>query len=309
MLRYATRRALLVAFSAFVVSSIVFIGVRQLPGSAFLGERVSPSQVGELIRYYHLDEPWPLQYARWVAGLLHGDLGESLVYRGQSVLDLLLPKVGVSLALGVAALLITVVVGISLGLVAAIRQNTWVDYLASTAAVINFSMPNFLIATVLVLLTSTFLYRLTGGAFYYDIGWGRLEQVPVPALALGLPFSGIVARQMRAAMIEELRQDYIRTAWAKGLTERAVVWRHVFRNALIPVVTILGPLATSILTGGLVVENIFGIPGLGREFINTILARDYNMTVAIFTLYALFIGAANVIVDLLYPILDPRIRL
>lgn len=309
MVTYAIRRTLLVVFGAIVVSSAVFIGVRQLPGNAFLSDRVSPSQAEELIHYYHLDEPWPRQYVRWIGGLFQGDLGESFVYRGQSVLTLLAPKIRVSLGLGAAALSVTVVVGLSLGLVAGIRQNQWIDYTASTAAVVSYSLPNFFIATLLVLLTSTALYRLTHGAFYYEIGWGQLSQIPVPAIALGLPYSGIVARQMRAGIIDELRQDYVRTAWSKGLSESAVVLRHVMRNALIPVVTILGPVATTILTGGLVVENIFGIPGLGREFINSILTRDYNMTVAIFTLYSLFVGVVNVSIDLLYPVLDPKIRL
>jgi oligopeptide transport system permease protein len=308
VLAYAIRRTLLVILSAFVVSSIVFIGVRQLPGNAFLSDRVSPSQIKELISYYHLDEPWQQQYIRWVRGLLQGNLGESLVYRGQSVLSLLVPKISVSLILGFAALGVTVVTGISLGVIAGIRQNLWVDYLASTAAVINYSLPNFFVATLLVLLSSTVLYRLTNGSFYYEIGWGKLNQIPIPAIALGLPYSGIIARQMRAGIVEELRQDYVRTAWGKGLSERKVVLGHVMRNALIPVITILGPVATTILTGGLVVENIFGIPGLGREFINTILTRDYNMTIAIFTIYSVFVGMVNVCIDLIYPILDPKIR-
>jgi ABC-type dipeptide/oligopeptide/nickel transport system permease component len=310
LLTYAAKRTVLVLASALVVSSVVFIGVHQLPGNAFLSERVSADQVQALIHHFHLDEPWPQQYVAWIAGVFQGNLGESLVYRGQYVLPLLIPKIAVSLELGVVALAVAIAAGMGLGIVAAMRQNRWIDYLASTTAVVAYSMPNFVIAAFLLLLLSTVLYQLTGGAIYYEVGWGSSpDQVLVPALALGLPFSGIIARQTRAAMIEELRQDYVRTAWSKGLSERAVVLRHVLRNGLIPVITILGPVATSILTGGLVVENVFGIPGLGREFINTILARDYNVVVAIFTLYALFIGLVNVAVDVLYPIIDPRIQL
>ncbi len=306
---YLLRRLVLISFTAVAVSSVVFIGIHQLPGHALVSERrQDPAQETALLHHYHLDLPWPQQYAIWLLGVAHGDLGESLVNRGTQITPLLLREAQASATLGTAALLFTVGVGITLGVLAAIRQNTRVDYAATTAAVIGYSIPNFVWATLLVLLTVTGLYSWTGGLIYEDIGWGKLEQIPVPALALGLPYASIVARLTRASMLEVIRQDYVRTAWAKGLKAQVVIIRHALRNALIPVITILGPLVTGIITGSVVIEAIFGIPGLGKEFVTSILSRDYNVVIGVFTAYAILVGLANLAVDLIYPILDPRIR-
>ena len=169
-------------------------------------------------------------------------------------------------------------------------------------------MPSFVWAFLLILLTVSGFYAWTGGLVYENIGWGKIEQIPVPALALGLPYAAIVARLTRASMLEVIRQDYVRTAWAKGLKARVVILRHSLRNALIPVISILGPLVTGIITGSVVIEYIFGIPGLGQEFVSSILSRDYNIVIGVFTFYAVLIGLANLAVDLIYPVLDPRIR-
>jgi oligopeptide transport system permease protein len=306
---YAFQRLVLITFTAVIVSSIVFIGVHQLPGNAFASEhRATAGTEAALLHHYHLDLPWPQQYLLWLQGLAHGDLGESLVNLGTQITPLLLREVKVSLTLGLAAVLVTIGVGMSLGVLAAIRQNTWIDYTASTAAVIGYSVPSFVWAFLLILLTVSGFYAWTGGAIYEDIGWGKIEQIPVPALALGLPYAAIVARLTRASMLEVIRQDYVRTAWAKGLTARVVILRHALRNALIPVATILGPLVTGIITGSVVIEYLFGIPGLGQEFVTSILSRDYNVVIGVFTFYAALIGLANLTVDLLYPVLDPRIR-
>lgn len=306
---YATQRLVLITFTAIVVSSIVFIGVHQLPGNAIASEkRLNPATEAALLHHYHLDLPWPQQYVLWLQGLAHGDLGESLVNMGVPITPLLTRELSVSVTLGLAAVLVTVVVGMSLGVIAAIRQNTWVDYTASTAAVIGYSVPSFVWAFLLILLTVTGFYAWSQGQIYEDIGWGKIEQIPVPAFALGLPYAAIVARLTRASMLEVIRQDYVRTAWAKGLSARVVILRHALRNALIPVATILGPLVTGIITGSVVIEFLFGIPGLGKEFVSSILSRDYNIVIGVFTFYAALVGVANLIVDLLYPILDPRIR-
>jgi oligopeptide transport system permease protein len=306
---YIAQRLVLIVITAMAVSSIVFVGVHQLPGSALLTERLLNADAEKnLLHYYHLDLPWPQQYVIWITGVLHGDLGESLVNRGVKVTPLVLREFTVSASLGLAAIIITIVVGISLGVLAAVRQNTWVDYVASTSAVVAYSMPNFVWAFLLILLTVTGFYGWTNGAFYEDIGWGTIQQVPVPALALGLPSACIVARLTRASMLEVIRQDYVRTAWAKGLSARLVIIRHALRNALIPVVSILGPLFTAIITGSVVIENLFGIPGLGKEFITSILQRDYNIVIGVFTAYAILVGAVNLLVDLVYPLLDPKIR-
>jgi oligopeptide transport system permease protein len=299
----------LIVFTAVAVSSIVFLGVHRLPGSALLNERrPDPAAQRELLHFYHLDLPLSQQYVRFVEGVLHGDLGESLVNRSVQITPLLLREARVSLEVGGAAIVFTIGIGVLLGVLAAVRQNTWVDYLATTTSVIGYSMPNFVIASLLFLLFGVALYNWTGGALYYNSGWtgdyGTLDQIIIPGFALGFPYASIVARLTRASMLEVIRQDYVRTARAKGLTNRVVTIRH----ALIPVVTILGPLVIGIITGSVVIENIFGIPGLGKEFATSILQRDYNIVIGLFTFYAIIIALANLLVDLLYTVIDPRIR-
>ena len=306
---YVGQRLVLIAVTTVLVSSIVFLLLHQIPGNAFLNEtRTSPGALAANLHHYGLDLPLPQQYANWVKGVLHGDLGESLINRGVQITPLLLREASVSATVGFYALLVTIGLGLILGVIAALRQNTWVDYVASSASVVGYSIPSFVLAIFGLLIAGHYFYIWTGGTFYYIPGWGKLEQVPVPALALGLPYASYVARLTRASMLETIRTDYVRTAWAKGLKARVVVLRHALRNALIPVVTILGPLITGIVTGSVVIENIFGIPGLGKEFITSILARDYNIVIGVFTFYAALVGLANLAVDVIYPILDPRIR-
>jgi oligopeptide transport system permease protein len=306
---YIGQRFVLIALTALLVSSIVFIGVHQLPGNAFLTERRStPAREAELLHHYGLDQPLPQQYVNWLSGVLRGNLGESLVNRGVQITPLLLRELRVSATLGLFAMIFTVIIGMTLGILAAVKQNTWVDYVASFAGTVGYSMPNFVTATLLILLTVTGFYAWTGGLIYEDIGWGKPEQVIVPAIALGLYPTAIISRLTRASMLEVIRQDYVRTAWAKGLRSRVVVIRHALRNALIPVITILGPIATGVITGSIVIEFIFGIPGLGKEFVTSIFNRDYNIVIGVFTFYAVLVGLANLAVDLVYPMLDPRIR-
>src|SRR5438876_861062 len=304
-LLYIGQRLVLIVFTAVAVSSIVFLGVHRLPGDALLNERrPDPAAEAALLHYYHLDLPLPEQYVRYVTGLLHGDLGESYVNRGVQITPLLLREARVSAEVGAAALVFTIGLGVLLGVIAAVRQNTWVDYLATTTSIIGYSMPNFVIASL--------LFLLFGVALFYHSAWTgnyrTLDQILVPGFALGFPYASIVARLTRASMLEVIRQDYVRTARAKGLTGRVVIVRHALRNALIPVVTILGPLVIGIVTGSVVIENIFGIPGLGKEFAASILNRDYNIVIGLFTFYAIIIALANLLVDLLYTVIDPRIR-
>jgi oligopeptide transport system permease protein len=306
---YIGQRLFLIAVTTVLVSSIVFLLLHQIPGSAFINEtRMTPESLAANMRHYGLDKPLYQQYVNWLGAVLQGNLGESLINRGVLITPLLVREASVSATVGFYALIVTVGLGLLLGVVAALRQNTMVDYVASSAAVVGYSIPSFVLAIFGLLLAGHYFFIWTGGTFYYVPGWGKLEQVPVPALALGLPYASYVARLTRASMLETIRTDYVRTAWAKGLRARAVVMRHALRNALIPVVTILGPLITGIITGSVVIENIFGIPGLGKEFVTSILARDYNIVIGVFTFYAALVGLANLLVDVIYPVLDPRIR-
>jgi oligopeptide transport system permease protein len=309
---YIGQRFVLIAFTVLAVSSIVFLGIHRLPGTAFVSERLRPSQEAALLHQYGLDRPLWDQYRDYLGGLLHGDLGQSVVNRGVEITPLVLREATVSGELGAVALVFTIGLGLLLGVLAAVRQNSWVDYLLTSTAVVGYSIPNFVLATILLLAFGVALERITGGTFFYEIGWtgryGTLSEIWLPAFALGFPYASIVARLTRASMLEVIRQDYIRTAHAKGLPEATVIVRHALRNALIPVITILGPLVIGIITGSVVIENIFAIPGLGKEFVTSILNRDYNIVVGVFTTYAALVGLANLAVDLVYPVIDPRIR-
>ena len=310
---YISQRVVLIAFTVLAVSSIVFLGIHRLPGDALINERIHGPQYELLLHHYGLDRPLWDQYWTFVQGMiLHGYLGESLVNRGIPITPLVLRELTVSAEVGVCALVFTIGLGMLLGVVAAIRQNTWVDYVLSTTSVIGYSMPSFVVATVLILIFAVWLDNLTQGVFSFKIGWtgryGSIGEIWLPAFALGFPYASIVARLTRASMLEVIRQDYIRTARAKGLRETVIMVRHALRNALIPVITILGPLVIGIITGGVIIENIFGIPGLGKEFATSILNRDYNIVIGVFTMYAGMVGIANLGVDLLYVVIDPRIR-
>ena len=310
---YIAQRLVLIAFTVVAVSSLVFIGIHRLPGDAFVSERVRGPQLELLLHEYGLDRPLDVQYAEWAQNaFLHGDLGESFVNRGLKITPLVLRELTVSAEVGGTALVITIGLGMLLGVVAAIRQNTWVDYLLTTTSVVGYSMPSFVTATFLLLFFGVFLAGVTGGTFYYPIHWtgtyGDIVQLSIPAFALGFPYASIVARLTRASMLEVIRQDYIRTARAKGLRERVVIIRHGLRNALIPVTTILGPLVIGIITGSVIIESIFAIPGLGKEFVDSILRHDYNITIGVFTMYAAMVGLANLLVDVSYTVIDPRIR-
>ena len=299
---YAARRFALVLGTALVVSSVSFLLIHSLAGSPFTCEK-NPAGCLHENAAYGLNDPLLIQYRTFMWNLFHGDLGLSYVNQGTEVTPLLIREAGNSLILGMVAIAITIIVGLIVGITAAVKQNSWVDYLLSSFVVVGYSVPSFVLATFLLILTAIVL-----PGWANSIGWGSPEQIPVPAIALGLPYAAVVARLVRASMLDVIRQDYIRTAWAKGLKSRVVIIRHALRNALIPVITIGGPLVTAIITGSVVIETIFGIPGLGKEFVNSIFNRDYGIVVGLYTFYAILVGVANLIVDILYPILDPRIR-
>ena len=309
---YIGQRLLLIAFTLLVVSFGVFYAVHSLPGNAFISERVHGQNLAIILHQFGLDRPIPVQYWDFLRNALHGDFGESFVIQGQPITPIVLRELSVSMELGGAALIITIGVGVLFGIVAAVKQNTWVDYLLTTLAVIGYSVPSFVLATLFILIFGLWLSDVTNGSFAYPIGWsgtyGNLAELSVPALALGFYTSGQVTRITRAAMLDVVQQDYIRTARAKGLKTYVVTLRHALRNALVPVTSILGPLVISIIAGAVVIENIFGIPGLGKELTESITRHDYNVTVGVYTIFVVLIGFANLIVDLIYTVIDPRIR-
>ncbi|HXZ99853.1 MAG TPA: ABC transporter permease [Candidatus Binatia bacterium] len=309
---YIIQRLLIIVLTLLVVSFVVFVVVHSLPGNAFISQRVHGRTLQLLLHEYGLDQPILIQYWNFLKGAVQGNLGVSLYIRGEQVTPLVLRELSVSCEVGGSALLITIGLGITFGVIAAMRQNTWVDYTVTSFAVIGYTVPSFVIAGLGVLIFANFLGSITGGSFAYAAVWtgtyGTIGELWLPALAIGLYTSGQITRITRASMLEVIQQDYIRTARAKGLRERVVTIRHALRNALVPVISILGTTVVGILVGVLVIENIFGIPGLGKEFVDSIRFHDYNVTVGVFTIFALLIGLSNLLVDLLYTVLDPRIR-
>jgi len=309
---YIGQRLVLIAFTVLVVSFGVFAVVHSLPGNAFVSDRVHGRALQILLHEYGLDQPIPVQYWSFLRGAVHGDLGVSLYVRGLPITPLVLRELSVSALLGGSALIVTIGLGVTFGVLAAVRQNSWVDYLLTSIAVVGYSVPSFVIASLGILIFGQWLNNITNGAVFYPEPWtgnyGTLTELSLPAIALGFYSSGQITRMTRAAMLDVFQQDYIRTARAKGLQNRIVVLRHALRNALVPVTSILGPTIIGVVTGSVVIENIFGIPGLGKEFVESIFQHDYNVTVGVFTIYAVLIGVANLAVDLVYTVIDPRIR-
>jgi oligopeptide transport system permease protein len=221
---------------------------------------------------------------------------------------LLLNEAWITVRLGFLAVVIMLVLGVWLGVVSATRHGTMTDHLARFASSVGYGVPNFVWAMWLFYFFTPVLYRWTGGALYVPVGWGEPAQWIPPAIALALPQAGLVARVVRASMLDVLGEDYVRTAWAKGLEERAVVTRHALRNSLIPLTTVMGPIAVATLMGSIVVENAFSVPGLGPELVQGIFSRAYFTVTGVFTYYSLLAGLAMLLVDVAYRFIDPRIR-
>jgi len=297
LIRYIAGRLVLVVAAAVALSWTVFLLVHALPGSPFSGERMTDARERLLIHRAHLDDPYPLQYLHWLDTYFSGGLG-----------PLLLNEAWTSVRLGLLAFLLILVFGTWAGVASAYYKGTRTEHTIGVASSVTYAIPNFIWGIWLFYFFSVLLYRWTGGLIYVEVGWGQLIQWVPPAIALALPPSGLVARIVRASVLDTMTQDYVRTAWAKGLTERAVMVRHALRNALIPLVTILGPIAVSILMGSIVVENIFDVPGLGPELVGSIFSRAYFTATGVFTYYSLLAGLAMLGVDLAYAAIDPKIR-
>ncbi|MFP5358799.1 MAG: oligopeptide ABC transporter permease OppB [Gammaproteobacteria bacterium] len=306
MLRFAAMRLLTAVPTLLLLVTAAFFMMRAAPGGPFDSERVlAPEVQKQLEAAYHLDESLPQQYLRYLGSLLQGDLGPSFQYAGFNVNELIAAGFPVSLQLGLLAMLLALLVGVSAGIYAALHQNRLPDYTVMTLAMTGISIPNYVVAPLLILLFAITLGWLPAG------GWeaGSLANRVLPVIALALPQIAYIARLTRGSMIEVLRQNFIRTARAKGLPERVVLLRHALRPALLPVLSYLGPAAAGIITGSVVIEQIFGIPGLGRYFVQGALNRDYTLVMGVVIFYGVLIVLFNFLVDLLYGVLDPRVRL
>jgi oligopeptide transport system permease protein len=307
MTRLIIRRVLWTVPVILLVILMTFLLMRQIEGNPFRhSERAIPESIQRnLEAKYGLDDPWYVQYVRYVRDVATFDLGPSLVLRNRDVNDIVREHFPPSLELGALAMLFALVFGIPLGLLAALRANKWPDYSAMVVANVGFAVPSFLVATLLI-----YFFAVRWGDIF-DVptsGWDTWQSKILPTIALGLGPMAYFARLTRGSVLETLQQDYIRTARAKGLRRRRVVVVHTLRNSLIPVVTAAGPILGFLITGSFVIEQIFAIPGIGRYYVTAVTARDYSVVMGLTVLLAMIVIIANMVVDILYGILDPRTR-
>ena len=307
MLQYALRRVAWMIPTLLAMALMTFIIMHATPGSpldpqAPNANPLSPELQRNLAEKYGLDKPLYLQFLTFLKNVARLDFGFSYAYKTRTVSEILAGTFPISLQLGIMAFFFAAVGGITLGTLAAVRQNSWVDYLCVVLATAGVSLPNFVTGILLIL-----IFALSLGLLPVS-GWDSPRNWILPTITLGLPELGIIARYTRASVLEVVRADYTRTARAKGVAERAIVGKHVLKNALIPVVTYLGPLLAAIGTGSFFVELIYSVPGMGKFFVQSMSGRDYNMIMAVVLLYGAFLGVMNLVVDLSYGLLDPRIR-
>jgi ABC-type dipeptide/oligopeptide/nickel transport system permease component len=305
MTRYIVRRILFFIPVLFVIALITFVTIRTIPGGPFdfVGDKsLPPTVVANLEAKYHLDDPLWKQFVDYLWGVIRLDFGPSYRQRGRTVNDIIGGTLVTSAQLGGVALFFSILIGLPTGILAALKQNSLADYVSTFIAVVGRSVPSIVMGPLLM-----WIFALQLGLFPTS-GWGRPIQVVLPAVTLGAYYAAYIARLTRASLLQIVREDYIRTARAKGLAERAVIMGHALKNSLIPVVTIMGPIFAGVLTGTFVVEQIFAIPGMGKHFVTSVNNRDYPVVMATTLVFAAAIALANLFVDVTYAFLDPRIR-
>jgi len=305
--RYILYRLLWLIPTLLAMAVVTFLVMHATPGSpldpvAEGANPLSPEAQKNLAEAYGLDRPLYAQFGIFLAKAVQGDFGQSFIYKTRTVAEIMVETFPVSLLLGSMALGIAVVGGVTLGVLAAVYQNHSWDYVSVSVAAVGVSIPNFVLGVFFIVLFSFVIPIFPTG------GWGSPREWVLPTITLALAPMGIIARFTRSSMIEVIRSDYVRTARAKGLAERPVILRHVLKNALIPVVTLLGPMFAAVGTGSFFVESIFRVPGMGRFFVLSMTGRDYPMIMAVVLIYGAFLALMNLVVDLLYGALDPRIR-
>jgi ABC-type dipeptide/oligopeptide/nickel transport system permease component len=305
MVRYLIGRILGLIVVFIIVSMIAFVLMHSVPGGPFDEEKspLPPAAKANMLRKYGLDRPLHEQYLRYMANAVRGDFGISFQSPTESVLSLIGRTWPTSMKLGGLTILIALPTGILLGTIAAVKQNSWIDYVVTFISTLGITVPNFVVATWLLLIFSVRLKWLPTG------GWGDWKTWIMPVLAFSLGPSALAARYTRSSLIEVIHSDYIRTARAKGLGEVTIIWRHALKNALIPLITILGPQIPNLITGTIFIEVIFRIPGLGKFFVSSVYLRDYPMIMATMLLIAIVWGLTYLLSDILYTIVDPRVRL
>jgi oligopeptide transport system permease protein len=305
MIGYLVRRLMISVPTLLIIITVAFFMMRVAPGGPFDQERALPPEIERnMLAAYNLDAPLVVQYWDYLKGVVQGDFGPSFKYQDFSVAELLLSGFPASLRVGGIAIALAVVIGITLGTIAALRQNSGIDYAVMATAMTGITIPNFVMAPLLTLVLGVYLGWLPVAGW----GGGAPQFLILPVIALALPQIAYIARLTRGSMIENLNANFVRTARAKGLRERIVVVRHALKGALLPVVSYLGPATAQIMTGSVVIETIFGIPGIGRYFVQAALNRDYTLVMGTVIVYAVLIILLNLVVDLLYGLLDPKVK-
>lgn len=303
MLKFILKRLVMMAVAMFLIILLTFVIMHAVPGSPFTNTKGVPEEVIQAMEEkYGLDKPYYVQFFSYLGGLLHGDFGPSYKYTGQTVNDFIAAGAPVSARLGLVTIVVVLLAAVPMGILAALKNGKWQDMLLMAAATIGVTIPSFVIASLLIYV---FSYKLN---WLPTFGLDSWQGYILPVIALGGYSVSYIARLMRSSLLEVMGQDYIRTARAKGLTEFAVVTRHALRNALIPVITVLGPTIAGLLTGSFVVERIFAIPGLGFYFVNSVSQRDYTTIMGMTIFYAAFLMAMVLLVDIFYCLIDPRIK-
>lgn len=302
--RYLARKILILFLSLFLVATITFFLMQAAPGDPFMQEQAVPEEIMKsMYAHYGLDQPWYIQYIKYLKGLITWNLGPSFKYEGRTVNHIIREGFPVSFILGMEAIFLSLCMGIILGTIAAVKRSRWQDHIAMILAVIGISVPNFIMATFLQYLFSMKL------DLFPVARWGSFPHTVLPAISLSALPTAFIARLTRANMVEVLEQDYIQTARSKGLSTLQVVSKHVLKNSLLPVITYIGPLSSTILTGSFIVEKIFGIPGLGGWFVTSITNRDYTVIMGVTVFYSALLMLTVLFVDILYTLLDPRIQM
>lgn len=305
MAKYIVRRLFYMFITLFLIATATFFLMKTLPGSPISSaEKLSPSQLAIVEAKYDLDKPLPVQYGRYMLNLVQGDLGNSFAFKGADVTDLIIKRLGPSMQLGAQAMIFGVAVGIILGMIAALRQNSFWDYGSTIVSILGISIPSFVFAAML-----QYWFAVKWGIFPVALWNEGFKSSVLPSLALAMGPLAISSRFIRTEMIEVLSSDYITLAKSKGANGYEVAFKHAFRNALIPLVTVMGPLAAGLLTGSLVIEQIFAIPGIGEQFVRSIMVSDYSIIMGTTLFFSVFLIGIILIVDILYGIIDPRIRL
>ena len=305
MLRYTLRRLLGAIPTLLILIALAFFMIRVAPGGPFDSEKILLPEIEANLRAaYHLDEPLYQQFFRYLGGLMRGDFGPSFQYQDYTVTELIMAGFPVSLRLGGSAMLLALVIGVFAGSVAALRQNTRTDYALMSVSMTGISIPNFVLAPILILVFAVYLGWLPAGG----LGDGSVLNLILPIISLALPQVAYISRLTRGSMIEVLRSNFVRTARAQGLPAHKILIRHALKPALLPVVSYLGPATAAVITGSVVIEQIFSIPGLGRFFVQGALNRDYTLVMGVVVFYGTLIVLFNLLVDLAYAWLDPRVK-